>query len=163
MKNKGTLYFFCGKMGVGKTTYSIELANEKKAVLFSEDEWLSNLFPGEIHNFNDYIQYSKKIKPILIKHVSQLLRLGISVVMDFPGNTIKQREWFKSIIIESSSLHKLIYLKADDDLCLKHLEKRRLSSPERNQFDTMEVFKQVTSYFQEPSEEEGYNIELINK
>ena len=83
--------------------------------------------------------------------------------MDFPGNTIKQREWFKSIIIESSSLHKLIYLKADDDLCLKHLEKRRLSSPERNQFDTMEVFKQVTSYFQEPSEEEGYNIELINK
>jgi hypothetical protein len=44
-----------------------------------------------------------------------VLHLGVSVVMDFPGNTKKQRTWFKEIFSEEDIPHKLIYLKADDD------------------------------------------------
>lgn len=43
--SKGVLTFFCGKMGAGKSTKAIEIAEEDNAVLFSEDEWL---MPGVI-------------------------------------------------------------------------------------------------------------------
>jgi hypothetical protein len=59
--------------------------------------------------------------------------------------------------------HKLIYMKADDQLCLKQLEQRRKSSPEHARFDTEEIFHQVTNYFQAPTDDEGFNIEIVNQ
>lgn len=163
MNKKGTLIFFCGKMGAGKSTYSKNLANELSAVFLSEDAWLSSIYPEEIKSFDDYIKYSMRLKPLLKEHVQSILYLGISVVMDFPGNTKKQRAWFKEIFSEAHISHKLIYLKAEDQLCLNRLAQRRKSSPERAQFDTEEVFHQVTSYFQAPTDDEGFNIEVINQ
>ncbi len=51
MERVGTLYFFYGKMGAGKSTKSKQLAIEKHAVLLSEDEWLSSLYPNQITSF----------------------------------------------------------------------------------------------------------------
>lgn len=163
MNRKGTLIFFCGKMGAGKSTYSKNLANEISAVFLSEDDWLSAIYPEEIKNFDDYIKYSSRLKPLLKEHVRRILNSGVSVVMDFPGNTKKQRAWFKEIFSEGNFPHKLIYLKADDQLCLNRLEKRRKSSPERTRFDTEEVFHQVTGYFQAPTDGEGFNIEVVDQ
>ena len=161
MKEKGTLIFFCGKMGVGKSTYSKKLASELNAVFLSEDEWLSAIYPEEIKNFDDYKKYSSRLKPLLKGHVQRILQSGVSVVMDFPGNTRKQRSWFKEIFFEDQIPHKLIYLQAKDQLCLKRLEQRRQDSPERARFDTEEVFHQVTSYFQAPTDDEEFNIEVL--
>jgi len=162
MNDKGKLIFFTGKMAVGKTTYSKKLASELNAIYVSEDQWLSYLYPDEINDFNDYIKYSSRIKPLLEEHLTQLLLSGLTVVMDFPGNTIKQRQWFKTLFRKSKIPHKLIYLRAEDDLCLRHLEKRWEESPERQKFDTLEVFKYVNGFFQEPTDKEGFNIEIID-
>lgn len=158
---KGILIFFTGKMGAGKSTYSKRLANESGAVLLSEDDWLSAIYPEEIKNFDDYIKYSSRLKPLLKEHVKRILHSGSSVIMDFPGNTKKQRAWFKEIFLEDQIPHKLIYLKAEDQLCLKRLEQRRQDIPQRAQFDSEEVFHQVTSYFQAPDDDEGFNIEVV--
>lgn len=160
---KGTLIFFCGKMGAGKSTYGKKLARELNAVFLSEDDWLSVIYPEEIKNFDDYIKYSSRLKPLLKEHVGRILHLGVSVVMDFPGNTKKQRAWFKELFSECNIPHKLIYLKADDQLCLQRLEQRRQRSPERARFDTKEVFHQVTSYFQAPTDDESFIIEVVNQ
>jgi adenylate kinase family enzyme len=149
-------------MGAGKTTYAKKLAKENNALYLSEDDWLSALYPNEINNFDDYITCSLRLKPMIKDHIIKLLNLGISIVMDFPGNTIKQRKWLLSIANDAKVNHELRYLKASDEICLKHLEKRREAIPERNQFDTEEVFKQVTKYFEEPRETEGINIRWIN-
>ncbi|MCB1176376.1 MAG: ATP-binding protein [Leptospiraceae bacterium] len=161
MDKKGTLIFFCGKMGAGKSTYAKNLSEELNAIFLSEDEWLSALFPEEIKNFDDYIKYSSRLKPLLKVHVTKILNSGISVVMDFPGNTKKQRDWFKQIFLKDKIPHKIIYLKADDELCLKRIEQRREISPERSKFDTKEVFLHVTSYFQPPEKNEELNIEIV--
>ena len=163
MSNKGTLIFFCGKMGAGKSTKSQELAHQYGAILLSEDEWLSSIYPEEIKSFKDYINYSSRLKPLLQRHVQSILNSGVSVVMDFPGNTENQRAWFKVIFSEHDIPHKLVYLETSDQLCLKQLEQRRKSHPERAHFDTEDVFLQVSSYFQPPSEEEGFNIELVSR
>lgn len=161
MNEKGTLIFFCGKMGSGKSTLSRKISCQEGAILLSEDEWLKTIYPDEIESFEDYIKYSSRLKPVLKEHVQNILNSGISVVMDFPGNTEKQRAWFKEIYAEYEFPHKLIYVEASDSLCLKQLKTRRKTHLERARFDTEDVFHQVTSYFQPPSEHEGFKVEVV--
>jgi len=158
MKQKGTLTFICGKMGAGKSTISKVLAAEKNAVLLSEDEWLTTLYPEQIQSFDDYLKYSKIIKPLVKSHVQNILETGTNVVLDFPANTKKQRSWFKHLSDEIGCGHVLVYLNLSDEQCLVHIAKRRTEQPERAHFDTETVFHHVTAYFEAPSLDEGLNI-----
>ena len=90
----GTLILFCGKMGAGKSTKSKQVAQERNAVLISEDEWLLMLYPNLIVSLDDYLQYSLLLKPLVKSHVLDILKTGTSVVMDYPANTVNQRKWF---------------------------------------------------------------------
>ena len=162
MNKSGTLVFFCGKMGAGKSTQALEMAREIDAILMSEDDWLAKLYPEEINDFNDYIKYSLRLKPLIKTLVQNILKSGVSVVMDFPGNTRKQRAWFKEIFSELNLPHRLVYLDADDQLCLKRIAQRRKADPEREKFDTEEVFRHVTNYFQPPCTTEGFKVEIVN-
>ncbi|WP_338776423.1 ATP-binding protein [Metabacillus sp. FJAT-52054] len=158
MKQSGTLYFFCGKMGAGKSTKSKQLAIDKHAVLLSEDEWLSSLYPNQIVSFEDYLKYSAKLKPLVKKHVQNILSVGTDVVMDFPANTQKLRKWFLDIAAEINASHQLIFLNLTNEQCLHQIAKRRNEEPERTAFDTEAVFINVTKYFEAPEASEGLNI-----
>ena len=122
MSTSGTLIFFCGKMGAGKSTLSARIAHERNAVLISEDEWLEALFPDEINDLDAYISYSSRLRSMLSSHVAQILVAGSSVVMDFPGNTRTQRAWFKEIYAQRDIPHELYYLAVADDVCLERLK-----------------------------------------
>ncbi len=157
----GTLILFSGKMGAGKSTKSKQVSQERNAVLISEDEWLSKLYPNQITSFDDYLHYSSLLKPLIKSHVLDILKTGASVVMDFPANTVNQRKWFKELIAEANSPNELIYLNVSDDICLRQIEKRRLEQPERAIYDTESMFIEVTKYFQEPDQSEGFNLQVV--
>ncbi|NEQ39215.1 MAG: ATP-binding protein [Okeania sp. SIO3I5] len=53
-----TLHFFCGKMAAGKSTLAKHLSEKHNALLLEEDNWLSQLYPGEITDISGYIKYS---------------------------------------------------------------------------------------------------------
>ncbi|MGU3344091.1 AAA family ATPase [Staphylococcus succinus] len=158
MSTIGTLYFFSGKMGAGKSTKAKEIEQTENAVLLSEDEWLEKLYPKQINNFDDYLNYSKLIKPLLKEHIQHILKVGSNVVLDFPGNTTIQRKWLLSIASEINGNHQLIFLNINDDQCLKRINKRRNEEPVREQFDTEETFEYVSSFFETPKFSEGLNI-----
>ena len=161
--NKGILTFFCGKMGAGKTTKSRELAQKSNAVLLSEDEWLESIFPNSITSLEDYIKYSGQLKPQMKKLVQSILTVGTDVVMDFPANTIPQREWFKSIFSEIQAPHHLIYIDLPNEVCIERVAKRRTEQPERAATDTTEMFEHVTKYFAAPTPDEGFNTTVISE
>jgi len=163
MNNTGTLTFFCGKMGAGKSTYSQKLASETGAILLSEDDWLAALYPDEIKSLSDYQKYSARLKPLLASHLQATLLRGISVVLDFPGNTRQQRLWFKEIVSCHNIPHRLVYLEMDDSSCLLQIGQRRLSHPERTQFDTDAIFHQVTAHFETPATDEGFDISIVRR
>src|SRR5271167_3080913 len=94
---KPTLHFLCGKMAAGKTTLSKKLAAQHCAVLICEDIWLQRMFAGEIASFDDYLKYSARLKTVVAPHVIELLRHGVSVVLDFPANVPKARAWMRGI------------------------------------------------------------------
>jgi len=161
MIKAGTLIFFCGKMGAGKSTKSKEFTSKNNAVLLSEDEWLSILYPQQILSFDDYIKYSALLRPLIKSHVQKILLTGTNVVLDFPANTTKQRAWFKNIVQEIGAQHQLVYLKLSDEQCIKQIAKRRLEQPDRSAFDTEEMFHHVTKYFEIPAESEQLMIRVI--
>ena len=158
MCNPGKLFFFCGKMGAGKSTRSRLVARDNNALLIAEDDWLTAHYPELIHTFDDYIKYSALIRPFIKSHVQGLLSLGVNVVMDFPANTVKQRAWFTSLCTETHSKHELWYLDVSDAQCLAQIAQRRVEQPQRAKFDTEAVFRQVTRYFEAPTGSENLNI-----
>jgi predicted kinase len=161
METKGTLTFFCGKMGAGKTSMSVDISRENNAVLLSEDDWLTQTYPNQITNFDEYLKFSRQIKPLVKKLAQSILLTGTNVVMDFPANTVSQRDWFKTLVSEIDAPHKMIYLETSNEICLRHIAKRKVEQPERASFDTEEVFLQVTQYFEEPGETEEINVRKI--
>lgn len=158
---KGVLTFFCGKMGAGKTTMSRKISQERNAVLISEDEWLSSLYPNDIKTLDDYVECSGRLKPQMKKLVQSILISGVNVVMDFPANTTQQREWLKSIFSEIHAPHELFYIDQPDEACLRQIEKRRIEQPERAATDTEEMFGLVAQHFVEPTSDEGFNMTTI--
>lgn len=158
----GTLVFFSGKMGAGKSTRSREIAQLRNAVLLSEDEWLEAIYPGKISSLNDYIQYSGQLKPQMKKLVQSILLTGTDVVMDFPANTPSQRAWFRDIFTEIDAPHSLVFIDVSDEICLQQIAQRRLEQPQRAKTDTVEMFEQVTKYFTAPAPEESFNLTRIS-
>ena len=161
MQQHGTLIFFCGKMGAGKSTKSRQIAQERNAVLLSEDEWLAALYPNQISSFDDYIKYSALLRPLVKKHVTNILQTGTNVVMDFPANTVRQRAWFKDLASKADAAHEMIYLDVSNELCLRQIAQRSIEQPKRAAFDTPKMFEEVTKYFEEPSKNEDLNIVIL--
>jgi predicted kinase len=91
MSTSAKLIFFCGKMAAGKSTLARDLAVRENAVLLVQDDFLDALFPGEITDIPAFFKCSSRLKNALTPHVCALLSKGISVVLDFPGNTKTQR------------------------------------------------------------------------
>ncbi|HDZ08273.1 AAA family ATPase [Pseudohongiella sp.] len=159
--SKGVLIFFCGKMGAGKSTKSREIAQKRNAVFISEDEWLASLYPNSILSLDDYIQCSDRLKLQMKRLVQSILISGTDVVMDFPANTIPQREWFRSIFSEVRAPHELIYIDQPNDVCISQIEKRRTEHPQRAATDTKEMFELVTKHFVVPTSDEGFNTTVV--
>lgn len=158
MNNKATLYFMCGKMAAGKTTYAKDLAARKGAVLFVQDELLLALYPGEIVELPDYARCWTRLTNALTPIVCALLSKGISVVLDFPANTTAQRAWFRTMIEQAGVEHEMHYVDAPDELCKQQLRERSKQLPPASPWTTEAEFDAVTAYFRPPSEEEGFNV-----
>ncbi len=154
----GTLIFFCGKMGAGKSTRAAELARAPRTVLISEDAWLSALYPDQIHSLDAYISRAQRLRAPIKPLVQSVLSAGTNVVMDFPANTVRQRAWFRDIFENAGASHRLEFIDVADEVCLARIALRRTEQPERAATDKVEMFERVTAYFEPPLAEEGFHV-----
>ena len=153
-----TLIFFCGKMAAGKSTLARELAQREQAILLAQDEWLEQLYPGEIREFSDFLRCSARLRSALAPHIVTLLSNDVSVVLDFPGNTPAQRAWFRELFERAGVHHELHLIEASDAVCKRQLKARSAHLPEGTPWTTDAEFDTVTAHFQPPSDDEGFTI-----
>jgi len=157
-KDSPKLLFLCGKMAAGKSTLARDLAVRENAVLLVQDDFLNALFPGEITDIPGFVKCSSRLKNALTPHVCALLSKGISVVLDFPGNTKVQRAWFRELIERGNVEHELHFVDASDALCKSQLRERSRESPAGTPWTREADFEAMTEYFQPPTEDENFNV-----
>ena len=154
-----TLHVVSGKAGSGKTTLARRLGRELPAIVICEDEWLSKVAPG-VSSLADYVRSSAQCRSVIEPLTSDLLRLGTSVVFDFAGNTVRDRQWAVAIARRAAADVIVHYLPADEDSCKARIHQRNETKPEGVYFGhvTDDLFDAVTRYFQEPAREEGFAV-----
>ncbi len=159
VENSPTLYLVSGKIAAGKSTLAQKLASQPETVLIREDHWLSELYPVEIATIEDYLKYSARLRGVMGGHVESLLQNGVSVVLDFPANTRRLREWMRNIFEAVGADHELHYLDVSDEVCKTRLKERNETgthefTPSDDEFDL------ITNHFEPPTAEEGFNLIL---
>jgi predicted kinase len=157
MRRKGKLFFLCGKMAAGKSTLSRALAERDDAVLLVLDDLLERLYV-EIVDLASFVTYSARIREALAPHICALLSRGISVVLDFPGNTRNQRAWFRQLCQQAGVEHELHFIDASDDVCKRQLRERSKGLPPGTRWTTDAEFDAITAYFEPPATDEGFNV-----
>jgi predicted kinase len=154
-----TLHLLCGKIAAGKSTLAAELSKHPETVLLAEDRWLAALYPGGIHDLEDYVRCSGRLRDVIGEHVEALLRAGLSVVLDFPANRLDSRRWMMGIIERAGARHVLHVLEVPDAVCKERLRLRNLAGDHAFQASEAD-FDLFTRYFQPPTEAEGFDIEV---
>jgi predicted kinase len=158
---EGTLHFISGRLAAGKTTLARVLAAQYHAVLISEDVWLSMLSDG-ISSFDDYLKWSRRVRSVMGPLIMDLLKAGVSVVLDFAGNRVDERAWARSLSEGAGSSHLLHLLDVSEEECLRRLLLRNDLKPEGLYFasTTEAEFRAICKYFQVPLPEEDLKITI---
>jgi hypothetical protein len=94
-----------------------------------------------------------------------LLRLGVSVVLDVAANTVHRRQWVRSLFEEASADHLLHVINAADSECLTNIHRRNDEKPAGIYWGhvTDELFHAVTPYFAPPTAEEAFQLMVHEK
>ena len=106
----------------------------------------------------DFVKYSARVRDALSLHIQDLLSRGVSVVLDFPGNTRAQRQWFRALFEAAGVEHELHFIDVSNDLCKLQLRQRSEALPAGSPWTTDAEFDAITAFFQAPTEDERFNV-----
>ena len=151
------LHMMCGKIASGKSTLAQDLARAEGAVLISEDTWLHALYGDEMRTVADFVRCSRQLRQAIGPHVVDMLRAGVSVVLDFQANTLDSRAWMRGLFEEAGVAHRLHLLDVPDEVCLARLRARNAAGD--HAFAVTDAqFHQVSKHFVAPAVEEGFDV-----
>jgi predicted kinase len=90
--------------------------------------------------------------------VIDVLTAGVSVVLDFPANTVADRQWLRGLADSARVPHCLHYLEVDNATCRARLHARNALA--EHEFAASDAeFDLISSYFQVP--EVGEELEIV--
>jgi predicted kinase len=150
-----TLHMICGKAAAGKSTLARRLAAAPNTILISEDAWLSTLYRDEQRTIADYARNSRRLRDVMGDHIEALLRAGLSVVLDFPANTVANRQWMRGLFEKAGAAHRLHIIDVPDVVCKARLLQRNAAGTHEFTVSDAE-FDEITGYLVPPSADEGF-------
>lgn len=157
LDEKPTLHMVCGKIAAGKSTLCRQLALAPKTLLISEDEWMARLFRSEMRTISNYVEYSGRLRAAMRDHIVDILRGGLSVALDFPGNTLIYRLWMRGLFEAAGANHRLHFLDVPNETCKARLHQRNAAGTHPFAA-TQEDFDRMLGWFRPPSNDEGFDV-----
>lgn len=152
-----TLHLVCGKIAAGKSTLTARLGAQPATVVINEDAWLAALHRDELRSIADYVHRSGQLHDAMGPHVVSLLRAGLSVVLDFPANTVANRAWMRTLFEQAGTAHRLHHLDVPDEVCKARLHRRNAEGAHEFTVSDDE-FDAITRRFVPPGADEGFEI-----
>ncbi|MCJ2376568.1 ATP-binding protein [Vibrio sp. ZSDZ34] len=147
------IYFICGFIGSGKTTYSTQLAKSQRAFRFSIDEWMIPLY-GEHMEREVFNARLATLQELFKDSAIQLAKIGVSVIFDFGFWTKADREAFASWANANELDCEFHYLDVDYDECKQRALERNKNLKGHSYEMTPEMLEMFWSWFEVPSQHE---------
>ncbi|MFN3945112.1 MAG: AAA family ATPase [Allosphingosinicella sp.] len=156
-QGRATLHMLCGKIAAGKSSLAARLAAAPATVLLAEDHLLARLYPGEIASLDDYRRCAGRLRGAIERHIVDLLKEGVSVVLDFQANTPAARAWMRSLFEAAGADHRLHWLDTPEAVCKARLAARNAAGTHDYQVSD-EEFDLFTRHFVPPASDEGFAL-----
>jgi len=122
--SKARLILTCGLPGAGKTKLATQLAADRRAVCLTKDEWLWALGSTPWDEST-----RKKVEHELWRLAQEILRLGLSVVLDFGLWARIERDEMRSVARGLDVGVELHYLEVPTDELWRRIEVRNSAPP----------------------------------
>jgi predicted kinase len=160
-----TVHLICGPTGAGKTTYAIALAERARAVRFSIDEWMANLFvadrpdpPAVPWAAERILRCERQIWAI----GQQLIARNIDVVLDLGLSRRDHRDHMRAQVAQTRAESKLHYLDVSAETRRARILQRGKQPASPFSFNiTEEMFDAMESWFETPSDDELYSAMIV--
>lgn len=149
-----TVHMICGKVGTGKSTYSINLAKDRKALLLSLDEWIIELYehPATREIFDDYVS---RCSELMVRMAERLVRLDVEVVLDFGFWKRAVRDAVRRRIELMGGKPLLHFLDLSAEERWNRLATRNIDPGEHIYVISREEFDEFEGKFEPPTDEEN--------
>ncbi|EEZ86754.1 conserved hypothetical protein [Vibrio harveyi 1DA3] len=148
------IYFVCGFIGSGKTTYSKALAEKHSAFRFSIDEWMIPLY-GEHMERDVFDSRLATLQGLFKDSALQLFSLDVPVIFDFGFWRKTDREaivdWASSIGVDSE-VH---YLDVPFETCQQRALLRNAKLDGNSYHMSPEMLDLFWSWFEVPTSNEN--------
>jgi predicted kinase len=152
------LILVCGPTGVGKTTYSLSLAKEIRAIKFSIDPWMQTLFSKDMTtlDFTWMMERVNRCSDQIWQVSEQILALNGNVILDLGFTTKEQRDVFSIRAKELGIKVEIHYLDASQDIRKERVDKRNTEKdPSVYAFEVTDMmFNFMEPMFEAPDQEE---------
>lgn len=155
MTNTVELHLVCGKVAAGKSTLCARLASEG-AFRIEQDRLMSTLYP-EMETVADYLRHVPRLRDAITPIVVELLVRGVSVVLDWPANTVATRAWMRGLAEQAAATARLHWLETSDAICLDRLAQRN-SEGTHDYTVSADEFAELSAWFEPPTDAEGFEI-----
>ncbi|MBL4863698.1 MAG: ATP-binding protein [Rhodobiaceae bacterium] len=155
----------CGSTGAGKSTFARALADDRQAVRFSIDEWMSNLYwpdqaPGEDYRWA--IERVERCERQIWATCCEILSRDRDVILDLGFTERKQRDRFRTWAEAVGVPTVTHFVTADIEVRRSRVRKRNEGEGETFAFEvTDEMFDFMEGIFEPPTEAETSSLEIV--
>ncbi|MEZ9865218.1 AAA family ATPase [Vibrio breoganii] len=148
------IYFVCGFIGSGKTTYSKTLAQKHGAFRFSIDEWMIPLYGEHMERvvFNHRLA---TLQELFKDSALQLFSLGVPVIFDFGFWRKADRDTFTDWASKVGAEGEIHYLDVSFDACKQRAFTRNSDLNGKSYEMTPEMLDLFWSWFEVPASNEN--------
>ncbi|WP_350225403.1 AAA family ATPase [Vibrio parahaemolyticus] len=144
------IYFICGFIGSGKTTYSKALAEKQRAFRFSMDEWMIPLY-GEHMERKVFDSRLATLQDLFKDSAKQLFSLNVPVVFDFGFWRKSDRDTFTDWALSVGVESEIHYLDVPFNTCKQRAFARNSELNGKSYEMTPEMLELFWSWFEIPA------------
>ena len=149
-----TVHLLCGRPGSGKTTFARELEKTHRAVRYTYDEWMVQLYGRSPEQFEALFN---RVSSLIWRIATRNLALGTDVILDKGFWRNRDRENVRQAAAAIGAESKLYFLDAPIDVLRKRILTRS-KSDEDALWVNDQAFTEFINRFEPPNDDEDFTL-----
>lgn len=152
------IHLIVGNTGAGKTTYSAQLKQKTKGIIFSIDKWNKTLFFADRKTGDGlewFLERITRAEEMIMDLVQQLENAGTDAILDLGFSLYDHREKFRKFAAKNGYEIQIHFLDISTATRYSRLIQRNTEKGPSFEFEvSKEDFEFMEGYFERPTEKE---------